>query len=82
MTERKEDPPTIKDTLGWLKAYPHLDGPMEKVIWKAVFRDIRKYWLYLLAGTLAIELVWQAIFKSVVLLLLKLGFPGTAWFFD
>jgi hypothetical protein len=31
---------------------------------------------------LVIELVWQTIFKAMVLLFYKLGLPDIAWFFD
>jgi hypothetical protein len=74
-----EERPGFRDLLGWIRAYPKLHDPLERVIWWSV---LKKFWLQVLVVTLVIELVWQTIFKAIVLLFYRLGLPDVAWFFD
>jgi hypothetical protein len=39
----RENRPGLRDLFCWLLAYPHLNSPLQKTIWWAVFKE---YWLW------------------------------------
>lgn len=54
------DEPGVSDLIAWLRTYPKLNGPTERVIWWAVFK---RYWLWPLVVVLAAETFWHFLFK-------------------
>ena len=55
----------FKDLGRWLRAYPRGKDQTTKALWWAVFKDL---WLDVAIITLIFQLVWQLLFKSLVVL--------------
>jgi hypothetical protein len=48
--------------IGWMRAYPSLNGRLEKTIWWTVFKQ---YWIWPLGRGLARKAIWHAFFHFI-----------------